>query len=789
MRSYTKGKALLPDTHPHIAEEWHPTKNEGLFPHDVTPGSAKKVWWLGECRHEWDAVIANRCNLNSGCPICAGKRILIGFNDLMSKNPLIASEWHPTKNGNLKPADVTNSSNKTVWWLAECGHEWEAKVLTRTLSKTNCKVCFGRTILPGVNDLKTKYPEVAKDWHPSKNEKFDILTISPSSKQKVWWMGDCSHEWEATIQSRTGQFKAGCHVCSSKDIQSGINDFSFHYPDIAKEWHPTLNHDLSPDSFARFSSAKIWWQCEKNHTWEATIANRTFQNQGCPYCSGQRVDPGVNDLLTINPKLAGQWHPTLNDSLRPSDVMPQSSQKVWWIGTCGHQWESAISSRARKNAKDYCPNCVQYNLQKGISDLESFSPQLAKEWVRNNTLKPSEVSFSSGYKAEWVCQLGHTWKATVSNRIKGNGCPTCGGKLALPGFNDLEFLNPILAQEWHPHKNGLLKPNSVTLGSGRKIWWQCKKGHDWQANIVDRANRHKTGCPQCNANNYVSKAEKEIVDYLVDKGIHVDPSNRKILRGAELDLYIPSHNMAIEYNGLFYHTERSGKDRNYHYNKWFQCKQLGIQLIQVWENDWNKDKELVKKMLLHKLRISNDRKVFARKTNVSMVNTAVAKEFLEANHIQGFASGSAYIALIEKNVNDSDPVKIVALMTLKKEQEKLNIVRYATSCNVVGGFSKILRYVENNFEYDLLYTFSDHCISDGSLYANNGFIADKELPPDYKYHVNGDLKHKFGYRLKRFREDPSLLWEEGLTERQLAELNGIERIWDAGKTRWIKPKI
>lgn len=782
----------LATAHPNIAAEWHPSRNGILTPSGITYSSKEKVWWLGkDCGHEWEAPIHNRCLTNGGCLVCSGRRVLIGFNDLVTKEPEIAAEWHPTKNEDLKNTDVTPGSNKTVWWQGTCGHEWQAKILTRTSAHTRCRICFGRTTLTGANDLATLFPDIASEWHPTKNTKHDILTIPAGSNQKVWWLGRCGHEWEAVLQSRTGKSQYGCPVCSSRTLLAGFNDLESQFPQIASEWHPTKNGSLKPSECMKHANKNVWWQCSNNHEWEANIANRSFQKHGCPYCSGQRIIPGETDLLTMNPLLASQWHPTKNGELTAEQVKLKSNKQVWWVGTCGHEWKASLASRTRGEINYYCSTCVKSRIEPGITDLLTLNPKLASEWHPDNSLLPSQVSIGSEYKAKWICNLGHEWIAPVTNRSKGYGCPTCGNKRVLPGFNDLASLQPELSKEWHSSKNGDLKPNAVTIGSGRKVWWICAKEHEWEARISERATRYKTGCPECNAKNYISKAEQAIADYLVAQGVDAKQTNREILKGSELDIYIPSLKVAIEYNGLFYHTEFTGKHQTYHYDKWLQCKQAGVQLIQIWEDDWNRNEDLIKKMLLHKLGVSNDRKVFARKTVVTNVSTKDAKDFLTKHHIQGYASGSYYLGLVEKTISTVENAgtdTLLALMVLKKEQGKLNLVRYATSCTVVGGFTKLLKHVERNLEYTSLYTFSDNCISDGGLYEHNGFIADKDLPPDYKYLVGGELKHKFGYRLKRFRDDPSLLWEESLTERELASLNGLERVWDAGKTRWSKVK-
>lgn len=139
------------------------------------------------------------------------------------------------------------------------------------------------------------------------------------------------------------------------------------------------------------------------------------------------------------------------------------------------------------------------------------------------------------------------------------------------------------------------------------------------------------------------------------------------------------------------------------------------------------------------------------------------------------------------------PGTVLAVMVLKREPgtngKTLNLLRFATSVNVVGGFTKLLKHVEKEYAPESIITFSDNCVSDGGLYLNNSFTVAAELAPDYKYVVKGERVHKFQYRLKRFREDPNLIFEEGLSERELAQLNNLPRIWDAGKIKWVKQNI
>jgi hypothetical protein len=130
-KNYIKKKGSLADTHPQIASEWHPTKNTELTPYDVLSGSNQKVWWKGTCGHEWQAVIASRTKIGSGCPICSGRQILTGYNDLSTTNPKLLEEWDYEKN-DLDPTKTSPNTHKKVWWKCKHGHSWEAQIKSRS---------------------------------------------------------------------------------------------------------------------------------------------------------------------------------------------------------------------------------------------------------------------------------------------------------------------------------------------------------------------------------------------------------------------------------------------------------------------------------------------------------------------------------------------------------------------------------------------------------------------------------------------------------------------------------
>ncbi|MCL2765259.1 MAG: zinc-ribbon domain-containing protein [Treponema sp.] len=261
------------------------------------------------------------------------------------------------------------------------------------------------------------------------------------------------------------------------------------YPELSMQWHPTKNLNVKPDMVRLSSNKKIWWQCEKGHEWEASIANR--RTTGCPFCSGQRVCAD-NCLQTLRPELAKQWHPTKNGNLTPSDVTIGTSKKVWWRCEKGHEWEAPVHNRTKGYG---CSICSGHQVSSDNS-LLTLNPELAKQWhpSKNGDLTSSDVTVSSNRKIWWICEKGHEWETSIAKRTIGRSCPYCSNQ-RVHKDNCMQTLSPELAKQWHSTKNGNLTPRDVTIGSGKKVWWQCKKGHEWQAAICDRSRGR--GCPFC----------------------------------------------------------------------------------------------------------------------------------------------------------------------------------------------------------------------------------------------------------------------------------------------------
>lgn len=344
--------------YPHLAKQWHPTRNGEYTPYDFKPFSNKKFWWTckDNPQHEWEAVVAKR-SAGQGCCFCKGKATSKD-NSLLVVNPELASEWHPTKNGSLKPEDIRPNSHKEIWWLCkkDSKHEWPAKVTDRHSKENGCPFCSGRDATDEDN-LEVINPELSKEWHPVKNGELTPREVKPNSAKKVWWLckKNSKHEWDARVYSRHRE-NVGCPYCANQ-IVCEDNCLATVNPMIAQEWHPVLNGSLTPWDVVAGTRLKVWWKCSANpdHEWDAWISDRQREH-GCPLCSKHRPAKDYN-LLVCNLELSKEWHPIKNGHLTPEKVTPNSGRMVWWLCSRNptHEWSARVSKRNGKGQG--CPFC------------------------------------------------------------------------------------------------------------------------------------------------------------------------------------------------------------------------------------------------------------------------------------------------------------------------------------------------------------------------------------------------------------------------------------------------
>ena len=623
--------------------------------------------------------------------------------------------------------------------------------------------------------LSDARPDIRSEWAPENSVEFN--TISTGSHKLFKWV--CSnytdHVWEASAASR---MRSGCPYCANRRVFAGFNDLASQYPHLAAEWSPS--NLVSPSEITPGSDKKVEWICSEHpeHIWTAYVYSRT-NGSGCPYCANKKVLPGFNDLATTHPELAKEWHP--QNSTQPNEISYGHDKNVRWICVTNpeHVWSAKPVDRVGGNG---CPFCSGRRAHPGETDLSTIRPDIANYWSYKNITTAQDVTTTSTKEVLWVCDKGHEFVSQVQYRTRGSvfTCPVCSNKQILSGFNDLATTYPDIAKEWSP--NNAFSASQVTFGSEVRVEWVCSKNpnHVWEAVVYSRTKG--SGCPHCSSNT--SKGEADIQDYLSSLGIPTEEivrSSRKIIPNAELDIYLPKHNLAIEFNGTYWHSDIF-VSKEYHKQKTSMCAERGIQLIHIWEDDWRLRQRIVKQLLKNKIGLKDEKTVFARKTKVRVADKHELVTFFNENHILGYTTGTYYL-LLEAASN-----VVVAAMILTRRGDVLTLDRYATSCNVPGGHSKLISWVEKNIEYKTLVTFADLSISNGDLYEKTGWTTDKVLKPDYMYVIGNKRVHKFNYRKERFKRDPNLKYDPNMTETELAALNNIPRIWDCGKIRYTKER-
>ena len=356
-----KTKMSLAETHPEVAKQWHPTLNGDLTPNDVTKGSAKKVWW--KCSknkdHEWETKIRSRTYNNTNCPYCSGHRIS-NYNRLSEKFPISLKLWHPTKNGDLTPYDVSYGSQKKVWWICDKGHEFEQVINSKFsggVLRLGCPYCSNAKST-FERSLKFLKPEISKLWHPTKNGGRKPEDFNLKSSVKVWWKCDKidDHIWKSRVS--TVSDSKGCPFCSGSKIAPS-NSIVNSDPEIFAQWYHKKNIGINPYNIGRTSQIKVWWKCDKgdDHIWKSSVNNRTNKrnSRNCPVCAGQKVVISTC-LATLKPELTKEWHPTKNGDLTPYDFPTGSAKKVWWKCSKNkdHEWETKISHRVQGSECPYC---------------------------------------------------------------------------------------------------------------------------------------------------------------------------------------------------------------------------------------------------------------------------------------------------------------------------------------------------------------------------------------------------------------------------------------------------
>lgn len=288
--------------------------------------------------------------------------------------------------------------------------------------------------------LEEEHPELVKEWNYEKNGTLTPDMFLSGGGDKVWWKCPLGHEWKASIQPRTKN-GVGCPYCANKKVLVGYNDLATTDPSVSAEWDYGRNQGLTPQSITRSVAKKVYWICPKGHSYQMRIDHRS-NGHGCPYCSGRKAIPGVNDFATLFPQLLDEWNYEMNTGISPNQLLPGSEKKVWWTcRTCGNTWKAMIYNRTKGSG---CPECgknratirsLETKIQKSgsLKDWCQLHPDkmyLLDDWDASNEDRPDSVFPNSHKKVLWTCRLcGHRWEQRIDERVlRNNTCSNCRNK-------------------------------------------------------------------------------------------------------------------------------------------------------------------------------------------------------------------------------------------------------------------------------------------------------------------------------------------------------------------------
>ena len=401
---------------------------------------------------------------------------------------------------------------------------------------------------PG-ESLADLHPDLAAQWHPTRNGDLLPSQLKPGSNKSFWWICErgSDHEWQAKVANRT-ILRTGCPVCAGRKVVAS-NCLATLYPELAAQWHPTKNGDLTPDQVFGRTSRKVWWQCPVDVDHPAWLANPESRanGTGCPACGRHVVEaarrrpaPGQS-LADLHPEVASRWDQSQNGDLTPSDVRPKSHQEVHWRCDVAedHRWTSPIA-RIVDSGAGGCPFCAGKRTSSTNSLLAEGDSALVSLWdsEKNGDLKPSDVTLKSKKRVWWSCPVAedHRWRGAVGAT---RSCPFCNPKSgkASSTNNFRDFGPEDAVSQWDWAKNAGKGPEDVTLHSNKQIHWRCEvaEDHRWKATPNQRASG--SACPFCDprggrpssTNNLRDHGPAEVVaewDYEANGGMRPEDFNR-----------------------------------------------------------------------------------------------------------------------------------------------------------------------------------------------------------------------------------------------------------------------
>ena len=467
-------------------------------------------------------------------------------------------EWDKMKNGEI-PLDLTFGSRKEYYWICPNGHSYTKKVCERTSKNQGCRYCANKALLRGYNDLQTRHSDLADEWDYEKNEKSPSEVLYCSNKV-AYWICPKGHSYEKKIFARTYR-GAGCLYCANKVVLKGFNDLQTRCSDLAKEWDYEKN-EKSPSEVLYCTDKRAHWICSKcGYKWVAKVDERSkYGKTGCPRCAGLY---GLTHMDAC--KLLEENNPNIELN---STFINLTTPVSFKCKKCGYEWSTRYSKKVLLG-KTHCAGCQGIAHKSNavfIKELKEVFPTIItlEPYSNNRTLIKCQCS---------IC--GNIWSAKPNNLLHGHGCKKCADKQSAikRTISEKDFLNRV--NEVNPFVNVLGKYEKAS----EKIKCECAIcGHIWEPKAISLTQGRS--CPRC-CRSSTSFMEKffyyTFVNVFAEEKIIAN--DRKILDGKELDIYVPSMNIAVEPGSWVFHRHQIESDTL----KRETCNNLGIRLFLVYD--------------------------------------------------------------------------------------------------------------------------------------------------------------------------------------------------------------
>ncbi|HAT4693299.1 zinc-ribbon domain-containing protein [Legionella pneumophila serogroup 1] len=521
----------LAEKAPHLILEWHKNKNI-LTPSEVSYSSNKKFWWICKKGHEWMAAVGNRYR-GTRCPFCSGKK-LSQENNLAVKCPHLLKKWHPTKNEDLTPFDVTPRGKDLIWWQCEKGHEWQATTGNRYMG-TGCPYCAGKIVSNEYN-LAIENPRLAKEWHVEKNYPLTPFEVTPKSPKTVWWQCEKGHEWRTNIAARSRG--TNCPYCAGKKPSAEYN-LAVKHPHLVSEWHAEKNSTLTPDNVTPGSKKVVWWQCKWNHEWPAAVYTRA-KGHNCPKCNirTSRLEVRIYcELKNIFEDVCWQ------EKIHNKEIDIYIPHLSLGIEVDGFYWHQSDERTKADNAKQILLSNKGISLIRVRDERLEINEDNSIPYVNDENHINVVVNVLAFIKMK--LELTKIEIRKIDDYINANKYQSeeeyklIISTLPSPLIQRSIASYPDLLKEWHPTKNSY-HPSQLSYGSKIKVWWLCEKKHEWEATPNSRTRLQGTGCPYCSGkqpthdNNLAIKSPELVKEWHPEKNNGLRPemflprSNKKI---------------------------------------------------------------------------------------------------------------------------------------------------------------------------------------------------------------------------------------------------------------------